>query len=79
MRRLLLLMLTIVVSTMVLAGDVMPQQAWEKAKDFMQSREAIGSRRAATGAILRTGQTNRINGLFRYCIERRPHLSYSWF
>lgn len=62
MRRLLLLMLTIVVSTMVLAGDVTPQQAWEKAKEFMQSREVTGSRRAH-GSFTQKGQTSRVNGL----------------
>lgn len=68
MRRLLLLMLTIVVSTMVLAGDVTPQQAWEKAKEFMQSREVTGSRRAH-GSLTQKGQTSRVNGLYVFNVS----------
>ena len=68
MRRLLLLMLTIVVSTMVLAGDVTPQQAWEKAKEFMQSREATGSRRAH-GILTQKGQASRVNGLYVFNVS----------
>lgn len=62
-------MLTIVVATMVLAGDVTPQQAWEKAKEFMQSREAAGRRRAALGTVSQSGQTNRVNGLYVFNVS----------
>ena len=66
MRKILLLMLSLVMVTMVKAEGVTPQQALEQARNFIQKRENNGSRprRAPGTAASRLVMAKQVNGLY---------------
>ena len=71
MKRLLLVLLTIVMATTVMAGDLTPQQALEQAQRFIKQMEANGSRarRAQGSAAQQLRMTKQVSGLYVFNIS----------
>lgn len=70
MKRILLLMLSVIVSTMMMADDVTPQQALEQASQFVKSRKARGGGpRLAPGTQPKLTLASRVSDLYVFNIN----------
>lgn len=70
MKRILLLMLSVIVSTMMMADDVTPQQALEQASQFVKSRKARdGGPRLAPGTQPKLTLASRVSDLYVFNIN----------
>ena len=69
MRRTFLLLLTVILSTVAMAENVTSEQALEQARNFIQKREADGSRpRRGASAAQQLGQAKQVSGLYVFNI-----------
>ena len=69
MRRTFLLLLTIILSTVAMAENVTSEQALEQARNFIQKREADGSRpRRGASAAQQLSPAKQVSGLYVFNI-----------
>ena len=69
MKRLFLLFLTVILSTVMMAEKVTSEQALEQARNFIQKREASGSRpRRGASAAQQLSQARQVSGLYVFNI-----------
>ena len=69
MKRTFLLLLTVILSTVMMAGNVTPEQALEQARNFMQKREANGIRpRRGASVVQQFSTAKQVSGLYVFNI-----------
>jgi len=70
MKRVLLLLLTIVTATIAMGQEVTPDQALEKAKKFMESHETtVKKQKRAAGKTSSLKMTSRVNDLYIFNVD----------
>ena len=70
MKRAFLLIVSILLTLTVMAGDITPEQALQQARKFLQQREADGSRvRRQPGTLPQLTMTRQVSGLYVFNVE----------
>ena len=68
MKRIVLLILTVVIATTMMAENVTPEEALQQARSFIQKREAAGSRMRRTPGTPQLTLASKVSGLYVFNI-----------